>query len=91
LKEPPKAYEEMLQKLENDIRSHIRIEQQMKIAIETLQQKLEDKEKEKAKIRQDYKNYIAELKQDKKRYEELLMLRDQEMLKLNETLIRCSD
>jgi vacuolar-type H+-ATPase subunit I/STV1 len=26
-KEPPKAYEEMIQKLENDIRSHIRIEQ----------------------------------------------------------------
>ncbi len=27
LKEPPKAYEEMLQKLESDIRNHIRIEQ----------------------------------------------------------------
>jgi hypothetical protein len=29
-------YEEMIQKLENDVRNHIRIEQQMKIAMETL-------------------------------------------------------
>jgi len=36
LKEPPKAYEEMLQKYENDVRNHIRLEQQMKIAMETL-------------------------------------------------------
>ena len=78
----------MIQKLESDIRNHIRIEQQMKIAIETLQQKLEDKEKEKAKIRQEYKNYIIELKQDKKRYEELLLLRDNEMYKMNETILK---
>ena len=60
----------------------------MKIAIETLQQKLEDKEKEKAQIRLEYKNYIAELKQDKKRYEELLLLRDHEMHKMTDNLSR---
>ena len=41
----PKMFEEIIQKLESDIRLHIRMEQQMKIAMENLQQKLEDKEK----------------------------------------------
>ena len=53
----------------------------MKIAMEALSQKLEDKEKEKAKIRYEYKALIQELKQDKKRYEELLELRDVELAK----------
>eukprot|EP00347_Sterkiella_histriomuscorum_P017742 403348170 len=84
MREPPKAYEEIIQKLENDIRTHIRVEQQMKIAMETLQQKLEDKDKEKLKIKNEYKVYIHELKQDKKRYIELLELRDLEMASLHE-------
>jgi len=61
-KEPPKAYEEIIQKLENDIRNHIRIEQQMKIAMEALQQKVEDKDKERSKLKNEYKQYIHELK-----------------------------
>lgn len=52
----------MLQKLENDIRNHIRIEQQMKIAMENLQLKLEDKDNEKSKLKSEYKQYISELK-----------------------------
>lgn len=36
----------MLQKLEGDVRTHIRIEQQMKLHIDTLTQKVEDMEKE---------------------------------------------
>ncbi|CDW72573.1 UNKNOWN [Stylonychia lemnae] len=85
-KEPPKAYEEIIQKLENDIRNHIRVEQQMKIAMEALQQKIEDKDRERAKLRQEYKLYVQELKLDKKRYIELLELRDQEMTQLNDRL-----
>ena len=54
----------------------------MKIAMEALQQKLEDKDKEKQKFKQEYKQYIHELKHDKKRYVELLELRDKEMAKL---------
>lgn len=85
----------MLQKLESEIRNHIRIEQQMKIAMETLSQKLDDKDKERNKIRVEYKQYILELKQDKKRYEELLELRDKELenfskkLKKQEESERC--
>ena len=54
----------------------------MKISIENLQQRIEDKEKDKSKIRNEFKVQISELKQDKKRYEELLNLREVEMLKL---------
>ena len=80
--QPPKAYEEMIQKLENDVRAHIRIEQQMKIAMEGLQQKLEDKDREKKQVKVEYKQYINELKQDKKRYVQLLELRDKEVERL---------
>lgn len=81
---PPKAYEEMIQKLESDVRAHIRVEQQMKIAMEGLQQKLEDKEREKKQAKAEYKQYINELKQDKKRYVQLLELRDKEVERLEE-------
>jgi len=60
--QPPKAYEEMIQKLESDVRSHIRIEQQIKIAMEGLQQKVEDKDREKKQLKSEYKQYINELK-----------------------------
>jgi hypothetical protein len=35
----------MLQKLEADVRQHIRIEQQLKLHIESMQEKVEDDEK----------------------------------------------
>ena len=43
---PPKEYEEAIQKLEGDVRMHIRVEQQMRLHIENLQQKIEDIERE---------------------------------------------
>lgn len=35
----------MLQKLEGDVRQHIRIEQQLKLHIESIQEKMEEDEK----------------------------------------------
>lgn len=43
--EPPKDYELMLQKYEAEVRNHIKIEQQLKLHIECLQDKLEDAER----------------------------------------------
>ena len=43
--DPMLEYERMVQKLEADVRNHIRIEQQLKLHIETIQSKLEDYEK----------------------------------------------
>lgn len=61
--EPPQDYEELIQKYEADIRKHIRIEQQMKLHSESLQQKLEDKEKEITAIQKD----ITTLKEEHER------------------------
>ena len=43
--EPPKEYEKVIQKLEGDIRNHIRVEQQLKLHIETVHNKMEEYEK----------------------------------------------
>lgn len=66
--EPPQDYEEVIQKLEGDIRKHIRIEQQMKLHSESLQQKIEDKEKEIDKINK----FIIQLKDDFSREKKVL-------------------
>ena len=44
--EPPKDYEAMLQKYEAEVRNHIKIEQQLKLHIECVQDKLDDSEKD---------------------------------------------
>lgn len=38
-------YEQMIQKLEADVRNHIRVEQQLKLHIESIQNKLEEYER----------------------------------------------
>jgi len=68
--EPPQDYEEVIQKFEGDVRKHIRIEQQMKIHSDNLQQKLEDTEKETLKV----ENKIQRLKEDHERENKMLNL-----------------
>ena len=63
-KEPPKEYEELIQKLEGDVRMHIMIEQQMKLHSEDVQEKLDEKEKELDQI--DFK--MAEFEKVRLRY-----------------------
>ena len=41
--EPPMEYEEIIQKLEGDVRKHIRIQNQLKLHIESLQSKVDGK------------------------------------------------
>jgi hypothetical protein len=43
-----KEHEKQLQKFEGDIRTHIRVEQQLKIHLDNVLQKLEDMEKQQA-------------------------------------------
>ena len=43
--EPPKEYEIWIQKLESDVRTHIRVEQQLKLHIETVHGKMEELER----------------------------------------------
>ena len=62
---PPKEYEEAIQKLEGDVRMHIRVEQQMRLHIENLQQKIEDLEKEHKVNWKKLKNEAYDLKVEK--------------------------
>ncbi len=40
--EPPRDYEAMLQKLEAEVRSHVRLEQQLKLHIDSMQNRDDD-------------------------------------------------
>ena len=59
---PPKEYEQQLQQYEAEVRNHIKVEQQLKLHIEVLQEKIDDLEKETA-------NFDKKLESDKKAYE----------------------
>ena len=48
---PPKEYEAELQHYEGEVRNHIKIEQQLKLHIEVLNERIEEFEKEKDALR----------------------------------------
>jgi hypothetical protein len=75
LDEPPKDYELMLQKYEAEVRNHIKIEQQLKLHIEVLQDKIEDAEK----LGKDGGPSAQESVRELKRYRELLDIREKEV------------
>ena len=50
MSEAPNNYETVIQKLEADVRSHISVEQQLKLYVESYQNKLEDEERENEKL-----------------------------------------
>lgn len=89
----------MLQKYEAEVRNHIKIEQQLKLHIEVLQDKLEDAEKgvllnpEKAELeREKMRRQIEEdASRDVKRYKELLDLREKEVDKLQKEMAKLND
>ncbi|CDW90200.1 mitochondrial substrate carrier family protein ucpb-like [Stylonychia lemnae] len=78
-----KEYEQIIQKLERDVREHIKIQHQMKLHIESIQNKLEEAEKQKG----DHKKCIEQiekLKKDNKRMDELLTMREDKISKLED-------
>ena len=91
----PQEYETLLIKLEKEIRSHIQIEQQLKLFIESLQNNFEDLEKEniilknKLKIRENYngnniEEKINELKNEIETNKKVLKSYENQNLKLSE-------
>jgi len=52
-------YEQMLQKLEEEVRDHIRIEQQLKLHIDSLQDKIEEMEKETKDLQEKLKIQVS--------------------------------
>ena len=75
-------YEQMLQKYEAEVRNHIKIEQQLKLHIECVQDKLDDHEKLIKKEQDSKLNEKSEVKQELERYKELLNLREKEITQL---------
>ena len=74
-----------MQKLEAECRTHIRVEQQMKIHIETLLQRLEESEKRHRIELTSLDSRMQELLRDKTRLEELLSIKNGEVQRvLNE-------
>lgn len=65
--------------MEADIRMHIRIEQQMRIHIENLQNKIEELERTKDQKDQEYQDELKDIKKEKRRLNDLLTLREEEI------------
>lgn len=84
--EPPQDYEEVIQKFEADIRKHIRIEQQMKLHSESLQQKIEDKEKEIDQIKTDMQKLRDDFTREKKLLHQIIDKKDKELQNQKELL-----
>ena len=61
----PKVYEEMIQGLEGDIRKHIRIEHQLKLHIESLEDRIEELERDQDKFEANEKKMKEELEKYK--------------------------
>ena len=69
----------MLQKYEAEVRNHIKIEQQLKLHIECVQDKLDDQEKLMKKELDERVNEKSEVKLELERYKDLLKLREKEI------------
>lgn len=82
--DPPMEYEEIIQKLEADIRKHIRIQNQLKLHIENIQAKSDEneklvtlKEKENEQLTQDVKKLKQSLVElDRKKEMEIKRLKE---------------
>lgn len=62
----PRVYEEMIQQLEADIRKHIRIEHQLKLHIESVEDRVEELERDAAKAEDNSKKDESNLKDNEK-------------------------
>lgn len=77
-----REHEKQLVKFEGDVRTHIRVEQQLKIHLDNVLQKLEDMEKQHEGDLEEVKGRNKELQADKKRLEELIDLKTKEFASL---------
>lgn len=85
LPEPPKDYENMVQKLEAEVRNHIGVEQQLKLHIETMQSKIEELESKNTNLSDEIKKSQKLLKEKQEIIEtqqKELVIANNEILKL---------
>jgi len=77
---PPEEYEQQLQDYEAEVRNHIKVEQQLKLHIEVLQEKIDDLEREK-------KDWEARTQQEKSQLEKKLKHSFQKLLETRQAEI----
>lgn len=69
----------MLQKYEAEVRNHIKIEQQLKLHIECVQDKLDDSEKALKILKNEKQQIEDDFKKDQTKLKELLSSREREV------------
>lgn len=100
----PRVYEEMIQSLEADIRKHIRIEHQLKLHIESVEDRVEELEKELDKNSSSTKGYsndkerkeqlekeLSKLRREILDKDNLLLKKDEDINKLKRHNLRCKE
>lgn len=80
-------YEKMVQKLEADVRQHIRVEQQLKLHIDNIQERAEEDGKFIEKLNKEKDRHQRE----RKRMDEMLTIREKEITKLEKELKDTAD
>ena len=75
-------YEKALQKLENEVRNHIKVEQQLKIYIDNLKSKLSEAEKTGEELQHNNQNLVEQMKNDNKALRNLIKIREKEIQEL---------
>ncbi|CDW89795.1 UNKNOWN [Stylonychia lemnae] len=84
---PPKEYETQLQQYESEVRNHIKCEQQLKLHIEVLQEKIDELEKEKITMLAEHETLIKELEEKfKQQYREIIIAKDKDLETLQSDL-----
>ena len=80
---PPKEHEQQLQQYEAEVRNHIKVEQQLKLHIEVLQEKIDDLEKEKTKFEEKLSKEKTQLeKKLKTGYQKIVESKEAQITKL---------
>ena len=80
-------YEQMIQKLEGDVRQHIRIEQQLKLHIESIQEKLEEDEK----VIEGFNTEKERYRRERQRMDEMLTIRENQIDSLEKELKQANE
>lgn len=84
---PPKEYEQQLQQYEAEVRNHIKVEQQLKLHIEVLNERIEDFEKEKEELLLQTKNEFKEVERKlKEKFQNIFDQKNSEMARINRDL-----
>ena len=86
-KQKIKKYEKQLQTLESECRNHIRMEQQLKLIVEAMQQKTEELKKKNEKYKNMYQETLTKLEAEKQNSEKFKRMMEEKELKENKQFL----